>query len=135
MAIDRLDVEPLLDVADGDDRLQRGPERALGEKLGQRDRGVLANDPNGGRDVAPSQGKASGEQVRETREKPAGGILGRFLAPDDGDLGPPGLEPDAERILDGPQVFVGDSEERSESGFGQGYGVAGFRNRRCSLRG
>ena len=57
-----------------------------------------------------------------------------FSLPEDRDFAAAGLKADAERVLDGPEVFVSDSEERGESGFGQGYGVIRFRNRLCSLR-
>jgi hypothetical protein len=134
VAVDRLHVKALLDVADSDHRLESRAERALGEELRQGGRRVLADDPNGGRHVAAAQGKPSRQQVGKTRQKAACGILGRGLAPDDRDFAAASLEPDAEGIFDGPQVFVGDSEERSQSGFGQGYGVVRFRNRRCSLR-
>jgi hypothetical protein len=80
------------------------------------------------------QGEASGQQVRKPRQEAPGGVRGLALA-DHGDLAPAGLQTDAEGILDGPQVFVGDSEERGESGFGQGYGVVRVRNRSPSLRG
>jgi hypothetical protein len=44
------------------------------------------------------------------------------------------MEADAEGVLDGAQVLVGDSEEGGQPGFGQGDRVAWLRNRRSSLR-
>ena len=87
-----------------------------------------------GRHVSDVQGEPSGQKVGQSGQQPAGGLLGRGLPTDDRDFAAASLEPNAEGVLDGPQVFVGDSEERGQSGFGEGYGVAGFRNRRCSLR-
>ena len=131
--IDRLNVDPLLDVADGDDRLERRPEGAVGEELGQRDARVLPGDADGRRDVAAAQGESPGQQVGKPRQQAPGGVLLLTLS-EDRDLAAAGLQADTEGVLDGPEVFVGDSEERGESGFGQGYGVIRFRNRRCSLR-
>ena len=131
--VDRLDVEPLLDVADRHHALERGAEGAVGEELRQRDGRVLANDADRGLNVAAPQRETSGQQVGQAGQQLAGGIRPLPFS-ENRDLAPPGLQSDAEGILDGPEVFVGDSDERGESGFGQGYGVAGFRNRRCSLR-
>ncbi len=51
------------------------------------------------------------------------------------DLAASSLKPDPKGILDRTQVFVGYSEERGQSGFGQGYGVVLVGNRLSSLRG
>jgi hypothetical protein len=53
----------------------------------------------------------------------------------DRDLAASGLKPDSKGVLDRTQVFVGYSEERGQSGFGQGYGVVLVGNRLSSLRG
>jgi len=86
-----------------------------------------------GRDVGPAKGKPSGQKVGQAGQESPGGVL-LFSLPEDRDFAAAGLKADAERVLDGPEVFVSDSEERGESGFGQGYGVIRFRNRLCSLR-
>ena len=122
MPVDRLDVDPLLQVADGDDGLQRRAEGAFCEELRQRDRGVFLGDADRGRDVADAQRIAPGQEVRQAGQQPASGVLVGSLA-QNGNLAAARLETDAEGGLDGSQVFVGDSEERGQSGVGQGYGV------------
>ena len=134
VAVDRLDVDPLLDVADRDDGLQGRAEGALGEELRQRGRRVLRTTRMAVATSPPLQGVAL--RPAGPKDPPEGGVRhpGPGPLPDDRDLAAASLEADAEGVFDGPQVFVGDSEERSQSGFGQGYGVIRVRNRRCSLR-
>ncbi len=81
----------------------------------------------------PAEGKPSGQKVGQAGQESPGGVL-LFPLSEDCDLAAPGLKTDAEGVLDSPEVFVSDSEERGEAGFGQGYGVIRFRNRLCSLR-
>ncbi|MET0618958.1 MAG: hypothetical protein ABW056_01700, partial [Thermoanaerobaculia bacterium] len=119
--------------ADRDDRLECRAEGAVREELRQRDGGILPGDPDGRRDVAAAQGKSTGQQVGQAGQQSPGGIL-LFPLTENRDLAASSLQADTEGVLDGPEVFVGDSEERGESGFGQGYGVSRFRNRLCSLR-
>jgi hypothetical protein len=132
--VDRLDVEPLFDVAGGDDGFQRRAERALHEELHERRAGVLLENPDPGRDVACLERVAHREQLREIREQPAGGLLPLAFAPDR-DLVAPGGQADAEGLFDGAEVFVGDSEKRGHPRVGKGDGERGLRNLGRSLRG
>jgi len=63
----------------------------------------------------------------------AGAVLAGPL-PDHRDLAAPRLQADAEGLLDGAEIFVGDSEECGQPGFGQGYGVMVVGNRLSSSR-
>jgi len=131
--VDRLRVDALLDVADGDGRLERRAEGAVGEELDERDCRVLFGYADRGRDVAPLQRVAGGEEVGKLGQEAPGGVL-PFPFTEDGDLASAGLQADAEGLFDGPQVFVGDSEEGGQPGFRQDDRMAGVRNRRSSLR-
>ena len=62
-------------------------------------------------------------------------LIAALIVSEDGDLAAPGLQAHSERILDGPEIFVGDTEERGEPGFGESYGLGGVRNRHPSLEG
>ena len=113
--------------------LSVGPKGLSVKNSDQRDGGILPGNPDGRRDVAATQGESPGQQVGQAGQQSPGGILLLPLT-EDRDLAATSLQADTEGVLDGPEVFVGDSEERGESGFGQGYGVSRFRNRLCSLR-
>ena len=86
-----------------------------------------------GRFLGEAREQGEGGAVREAGQQLPGGLL-PLAVPEDGDLAAPGLEADAERLLDGPEILVGDSEEGGQPGFRQGDRVAGIRNRRSSLR-
>ena len=113
MAFDRLDVEALLGIARGDDGTKRRAERALREELDERRRRVLLQDPDSGCDVARLQRIAHRRELRERGKKLAGVVFARPLS-HDGNLVAAGGEADPERLLDGPQVLIGDPEKGGE---------------------
>src|ERR1700686_4809113 len=55
------------------------------------------------------------------------GVFGRSLS-DNLDLVASGCQPDPERLFDGAQILVGDSEKLVEPRFGKGHGWSRFRN-------
>ena len=65
----------------------------------------------------------SGYPTVRSSENPASRRRAAVFAlalPDHGDLVAAGREPDAEGVLDGAEIFVGDSEESGQPGLGQG---------------
>ena len=96
--------------------------------------GSSLSDADRGRDVAALQRDSPSASRSESPDRSRRAASSPSPSPRTETSLPRAGEPDAEGVLDGPQVFVGDSEEGGEPGFGQGDGVVRVRNRLCSLR-
>ena len=89
--------------------------------------GVFPRHADGGGDIARAQRKAGHQELRKALDQAAGGVFGRSLS-DNLDLVASGSQPDSERLFDGAQILVGDSEKLVEPRFGKGHGWSRFRN-------
>ncbi len=127
VVVDRLDVEPLLDVASRHDGLERRAEGALQKEFGEGSLRVFLDDADRRGDVARLQGVADCQQLGKGMEQAADAVF-RPALPHDRDLVAAGGELHAERILDGLEVLVGNSEKLGQPGVGKRYGWIGVRN-------
>jgi hypothetical protein len=121
---DRLQVLLLADVPRRDDLAERRADGAVLEEVDERGPGLLAEDADRGFEVGLFRRVPALDELREVREE--AGREGRAVrVAADGDFASARGDLDAERVLEKPQVFVVDTEERAEPGLGKGerYGV------------
>jgi hypothetical protein len=97
---------------------------AVLEEIDERGRRLLLQDPDGRLEVRLLRGVPALDEPRELREKTRRQRRALRVARD-GDLAPARGDLDAEGVLEEPEVFVVNTEERAEPRLGEGerYGV------------
>jgi hypothetical protein len=116
---DGLQVLLLAHVPRRDDLAERRADGAVLEEVDERRPGLLAQDADRGLEVGLLRRVAALDELREIREET--GREGRAVGiAGNGDLAAARGDLDAERVLEKPQVFVVDTEERAEPGLGKG---------------